>query len=192
MNTKAFLLTTAALLYVSGGAVAQTPPATPSEGPRPGGPPRVNPIVAALDTDKDGSLSAAEIAAAGTTLKTLDKNQDGKLAAEELRPPPPPMVSPTPGIVERLMEFDRNKDGKLTSAELPVRMRTLRAQADTDKNGVLTVAELTTHVEKQEAEHAKAEQEAQKRLAAQAAASGGEGQRWHPVCRGDRRRANCT
>lgn len=55
----------------------------------PGGPGgmMMSPLMRALDTDKDGALSAAEIAAAPTALKTLDKDGDGILSAEELRPP---------------------------------------------------------------------------------------------------------
>jgi Ca2+-binding EF-hand superfamily protein len=47
----------------------------------------MNPLLRALDTDQDGKLSAAEIAAAPAALKTLDKNGDGMLDQEELRPP---------------------------------------------------------------------------------------------------------
>jgi EF hand len=53
----------------------------------PGGMMMMNPLMRALDTDKDGKLSAAEIAAAPAALKTLDKNGDGALDQEELRPP---------------------------------------------------------------------------------------------------------
>jgi hypothetical protein len=49
----------------------------------------VSPIVAALDTNGDGTLSADEIAAASTSLKKLDKNGDGQLTQEEFRPAPP-------------------------------------------------------------------------------------------------------
>ncbi|MEM7164080.1 MAG: hypothetical protein AAF581_01375 [Planctomycetota bacterium] len=48
---------------------------------------RGNPIVDALDTDKDGKLSKAEIAAASASLLTLDKNGDGELTNDELRGP---------------------------------------------------------------------------------------------------------
>jgi len=41
----------------------------------------------ALDTDRDGVLSAAEIAAASANLKKLDRNEDGKVDRVELRPP---------------------------------------------------------------------------------------------------------
>ena len=44
------------------------------------------PVLAALDTDGNGEISAAEITAASAALKTLDKNKDGKLSADELRP----------------------------------------------------------------------------------------------------------
>jgi hypothetical protein len=52
----------------------------------------VPPIVAALDTNGDGIISADEIANASASLLKLDKNGDGKLTPDELRPqrPPPP------------------------------------------------------------------------------------------------------
>lgn len=62
-------------------------PAAPPAGKRP--PP---PVIAALDTDKDGTLSAEELEAAPESLKQLDTDGDGELAPEELHPhgPPPP------------------------------------------------------------------------------------------------------
>ncbi|MDA7861892.1 hypothetical protein N9B22_02360 [bacterium] len=44
------------------------------------------PAIEALDLNKDGRLSVAEIEAAPESLKTLDKNSDGDLSREELRP----------------------------------------------------------------------------------------------------------
>jgi Ca2+-binding EF-hand superfamily protein len=46
-----------------------------------------DPVMRALDTDRDGVLSESEIAAAPEALKALDANSDGQLSAEELRPP---------------------------------------------------------------------------------------------------------
>ena len=69
---------------------------------------RVNPVVQALDTDKDGEISSDEIAKAPAALKTLDKNGDGKLSTEEL---PEPMR----GIVARA---DTDKDGFASRDEL--------------------------------------------------------------------------
>ena len=44
----------------------------------------------ALDTNHDGILSADEIANASASLKKLDRNGDGQLTEDELRPPPHP------------------------------------------------------------------------------------------------------
>jgi hypothetical protein len=55
------------------------------DGPPPGRP--VSPIMAALDANKDGEIDATELANATAALKTLDKNGDGKLTGDEIRPP---------------------------------------------------------------------------------------------------------
>lgn len=52
------------------------------------GPP-ADPLLTALDTDKDGTLSAAEITAAATSLATLDTDKDGVVSEKEFRPAPP-------------------------------------------------------------------------------------------------------
>ena len=44
------------------------------------------PLMAALDADGDGTVSAAEIASAPRSLRALDTDGDGRLAREELRP----------------------------------------------------------------------------------------------------------
>ena len=43
-----------------------------------------NALLQAFDTDRDGTLSAAEIEAAGAKLRERDANKDGKLTADEL------------------------------------------------------------------------------------------------------------
>ena len=58
-------------------------------GPDQGRPRFVPPIIAALDTNGDGEISAEEIANAPAALRKLDKNGDGKLTMEELLPMPP-------------------------------------------------------------------------------------------------------
>ena len=63
-------------------------PADGKEGRKPPMGP-MGPLMVALDTDKDGVLSAAEIAAATENLKKLDKNGDGKIDRVELLPPRP-------------------------------------------------------------------------------------------------------
>jgi len=47
------------------------------------------PIIAVLDANHDGVIDADEIANASKALLKLDKNGDGKLTQDELRPPRP-------------------------------------------------------------------------------------------------------
>ncbi|NQV25109.1 MAG: EF-hand domain-containing protein [Rhodopirellula sp.] len=71
------------------------PPRRDGEGGRPGeggrggergfGPPP-NPVMMALDADGDHVISAEEIKNASKALASLDKNKDGKLTQDELRP----------------------------------------------------------------------------------------------------------
>jgi len=63
-------------------------------GPGHHGPP---PIIAALDIDKDGVISASEIEGAVAALKKLDKNEDGDLTMEELHPEGAPQGGPAFG-----------------------------------------------------------------------------------------------
>lgn len=115
-----------------------------------------SPLLRALDTDKDGELSADEIKNASAALKALDKDGDGKLSAEELRPAfggPGGGGFGRPGggggfgdpkaFAERLRGFDKNKDGKLTKDELPEFMQErFFERADTNKDGVIDDKEL--------------------------------------------------
>ena len=103
-------------------ALALVSPATaePEFGPPPGPPPHDNPrpphdaprpphdnprpahdpLRRALDADGDHVISSEEIANAAAALKTLDKNGDGRLDREEMRPPMPPGMHRRPGPPE--------------------------------------------------------------------------------------------
>ena len=92
MKRIAFAFT---LLFVAGFAIyaAVAQPPAGGRGPGPGGPggpdgfrPPPHPLEQALDTDGDHQLSAKEIENAVAALKRLDKNEDGKLGEDELRP----------------------------------------------------------------------------------------------------------
>jgi hypothetical protein len=63
------------------------PPGAPTDDKRK---PPAPPVVKALDANGDGVIDAGEIANASAALLKLDKNGDGQLTREELRPPRPP------------------------------------------------------------------------------------------------------
>lgn len=99
----------------------------------------------ALDTDGDGELSAKEIENATAALKTLDKDKNGKLTENELRPNFDRAEGTGMGgeaIITQLMAFDKNGDGKLSKAEIPQRLQGLLERADTNKDDVLDRDEL--------------------------------------------------
>jgi hypothetical protein len=90
MNTLNRTLLTLVLTGATLTAIAQNgdrphPPGGPGGRPR-----MVSPLMEALDTNRDGILDAEEIKNAKNALLTLDKNTDGKLTQEELRPARPP------------------------------------------------------------------------------------------------------
>ena len=118
---------------------------------------RVMAIVAALDANKDGEISADELTNAAAALKTLDKNNDGKLTAEEFRPQPMrgprdgegprPEVNPEQRAT-RMMQADKNGDGKLSTDELlPEALSRMLQQGDTDKDGCLSKDEIVKAIE---------------------------------------------
>ncbi|MEZ6093998.1 MAG: hypothetical protein R3C03_07130 [Pirellulaceae bacterium] len=85
-SAGAFMLCVAVVVQ----AMAQ-PPQERGGPPGPGGPgmPPPNPLMEALDTDGDHQLSAEEIAAAATSLLALDRNGNGILDDDEVRPESP-------------------------------------------------------------------------------------------------------
>jgi hypothetical protein len=92
------------LLMAATAACSQQPPegaSPPGDGQGgPGGPPKAENIIAKLDTDKDGAISKAEVAAdqrMAEHFDEVDADHDGKVTAAELtaffatmkRPEPP-------------------------------------------------------------------------------------------------------
>jgi len=72
----------AIILMIGAAILARSALAQPPGQPGRGGPP--NPLLQMFDTDRDGTLSAAEIDAAAAKLRERDANKDGKLTADEL------------------------------------------------------------------------------------------------------------
>ncbi len=116
---------------------------------------RTNPIARALDADHNGVISGDEIANAPAALRTLDRNGDGSITPDELRPGRPEGPERREGpegrearsdssddLVQTLMAFDKNHDGKISKEELPERMQGLLERGDTNHDGFLTVDEI--------------------------------------------------
>ena len=111
------------------------------------------PVMKTLDVDEDGQLSPAEIENASKSLIKLDKNGDGILSAEEMRPDPTqmPMFAPggqpnnppNPELMMRMFEGrDQNKDGKLTDDEIPPQMRERLSNIDQNNDGQIDRSEI--------------------------------------------------
>ena len=90
MKTRMILFALGTAIWMLN-AVAQEA-GEPRQGPPPGErgekPPQP-PLEAAIDTNRDGTIDADEMANASTALKSLDKNGDGKLTVDEYRPAMP-------------------------------------------------------------------------------------------------------
>lgn len=104
------------------------------------------PLYAALDANRDGELSAEEIAGAAKALATLDKNGDGKLTRDELFPNMPANMRPGEGgpreMLARLREADKDGDGKISRDEAPERLKPLFDRADANGDGKLDQDEM--------------------------------------------------
>ncbi|WP_263418760.1 EF-hand domain-containing protein [Terriglobus albidus] len=122
--------------------LAQGPGGPVGPGGGPGGPPpRI--VLQALDTDHDGQLSLAEIAAASAGLLSLDVNHDGQLTSLEYLPnQADPKANNADEMAQRLMVFDKNRDGVLTKDEVPERMAGIFTRADKNGDGKITDDEL--------------------------------------------------
>src|SRR5687767_13603444 len=81
---RTYLIAVAALCASTMAVQAADKPADGQTQRRPG-----NPLAAALDSNSDGTIDATEISNAAVALRKLDKNGDGKLTREELRPARP-------------------------------------------------------------------------------------------------------
>lgn len=122
---------------------------------------RALPLFAALDEDRNGELSAKEIAGAAEALKKLDKNLDGKLDSRELQPRFPAMAEqreddrraapPNDALAAQFKRWDRDGDGGLSEEETPERMRRAFSRIDTNQDGSLSPAELQSAADKRQA-----------------------------------------
>jgi hypothetical protein len=102
---------------------------------------QVHPVLAALDTNRDGVISDSEIRNAAAALRTLDSNGDGKLVENELRPDRAVLMASN-----IMLMLDANGDGKLFPSErkgpIAVRFRDVLDRADRDGKGYVTEEDL--------------------------------------------------
>ena len=99
------------------------------------------PVLMALDRNRDGVISMAEIEDAAAALRTLDKDGDGKLSAAECGLQSAGLALRFMRIHPVLAALDVNQDGEISAAEIrnaPEALRTL----DQNHDGMLTVNEL--------------------------------------------------
>jgi len=103
-------------------------------------------LLQALDLNKDGVLSKAELAKAASSLGALDLNGDGVISAEEFMPAPPPAFDgedapPPPPPEPLLAALDSDGDGVIDGAELAAASDSLLS-LDRNGDGVLSLEEL--------------------------------------------------
>ena len=137
------------------------------DGPRGDRPPfefRFGPIALqeALDKNNDRRISAEELKSAVESLRSLDKNEDGKLDSAEIGWPPQfggpggrrggrggrgggfgrrgGSAAPA-DFGKRIVSRDANGDGKVTADELPRSMRRVLEIADSNRDGAIDESE---------------------------------------------------
>lgn len=113
-------------------------------------PHRPQPLLVALDTNRDGELSPDEISNSAIALDALDKDGDGALSPKEIKGKPPkkkigeaapaPLdkIGPPPQIVRAL---DLDQDGSLSAEEIEAAPESLLI-LDKDDDGTLSRKEL--------------------------------------------------
>ena len=163
-----FLLSSAALVALasSGPLTAAVAPAAQAAKPAaaaPAAPTRANLVkqtdgaFKSIDTNSDGTLSAAELGVAEGKVQQqriaqlrgraeaefakLDTNKDGQLNKAEFMAVAPAISSATPNGAAIVTTLDKNKDGKVTADEFRAPRLTAFDRIDANHDGTLSPAE---------------------------------------------------
>jgi Ca2+-binding EF-hand superfamily protein len=147
----------AAGIAIGSAATAQAPAQAPQQISKADFTKNIDSRFAALDTNKDGSVSKAEIAAAQASalkqaqaveeqrleaeFKKLDTNHDNQLSLAEFKAAAP-SVSAAETPDQMLAALDTNKDGKISAAEYRAQPLANFDRADANHDGILTAQEL--------------------------------------------------
>jgi Ca2+-binding EF-hand superfamily protein len=106
---------------------------------------RFHPVIAVLDADHNGEISAEEIHYAARSLWALDRNRDGRITEEEFMPDP--VENQLVLIFSRL---DTNGDGRIGKSErigpFAEHYRELLDRADVNHDGIVTEQELKDEI----------------------------------------------
>lgn len=128
-------LVAAALTALPVGAALAQAKTTPTNDPR------IDLMFAGRDANNDGRITHEELVAYRTKLfEAADTNKDGVLDSAEMAAHMRARMAKR--IAARLAAFDKNKDGKLTLDEVPAPARRHFWRADANLDGVLTVEEM--------------------------------------------------
>ena len=163
MLYRPLLTLSAAIVALGTGAVAgaQAPAAAAAAAPKPV--PRtelvreINANYKAVDTNGDGAVTSAEIAAAqsrvqkeadalfikrrGEAFAKLDTNKDGQLSAPEFNAGAPVPQRNLPAPAQVLGQLDTNKDQKVTVAEFSAAPLANFDRVDANRDGTASVDE---------------------------------------------------
>lgn len=140
MNTQIRLLLAGFTLSAALVTRAETAASAPSATGR-----TPSPILAVLDSSRDGALSASEIAAAPQVLTALDRNEDGLISADERLALPagsgPVRFSRGAIAFNIVFTLDANQDGDLQPLEIVNAVSSLK-RLDVNGDGALSADEL--------------------------------------------------
>jgi hypothetical protein len=104
----------------------------------PGGPPPTDPLTTLLDKNEDGKLSAGEIKRAPKALLKLDENDDDSISSDELKPEEPKKS-------RRQRRKERDGEGQQPRPPQPQKSPLMEA-LDTNEDGELSKEEIANAI----------------------------------------------